>query len=347
MTSTTNYKSRLAKEIVILAICVMGGALLAGRALALTISTPIFDISADPGENVTETLKIFNESDNWATLYASTADFSAKDSEEGIPEFLPVQEGDNSLANWIEVSKDPVTILPSEQKNIQFTIHVPRNADPGGHYAAVFFGTQPGDASGSSVGLSSKLGALVLLTVSGDINEAGSLKEFKLQDPKPFYDHLPVWFSILFENSGNVHLKPQGEIKITNWLGWGSDKVLVNKEEMMGGKNILPGTSRHLEAMWTLGPIQVKDNGFLDKLKNEAGNFALGRYKASLNLGYGTQGKTVNANLIFWVFPWHLILVFVLSAAILIFLAIKTIRGYNRWIVKRASKKINSNDKAQ
>ena len=325
---------------------VVGGSFLASDASALTIAPPILEIGANPGDNPTQNIKIFNETDSWITLWVSTANFTAKADEEGTPEFLPYQEGDNSLANWIDIDKTtPITLLPSEQKTIPYTIHVPQDADPGGHYAAIFFGTQPQDTTGSSVGLSSKLGALVLLTVSGNINESGSLLEFKLTDPKPFYDHLPVGLSLVFQNSGNVHLRPQGQITVTNIFGQVSDKISVNKDED-GGKNILPGTSRHLDAVWTRGALEVKDDGFLDKLNNEIGNFALGKYKASLELGYGTQGKTVNANLVFWVFPWQLILVLFLTAAVLMFLAIRTIRGYNSWIVKRALKKMGSNGQA-
>jgi len=332
---------------VIFAVCVAGGSLLASNAFALTIAPPILEISANPGDNPTESIKIFNETDNWITFWVSTANFTAKADEEGTPEFLPYQEGDNSLANWIDIDRaTSITLLPAEQKTITYTIHIPQNADPGGHYAAIFFGTQPQDMYGSSVGLSSKLGALVLLTVSGNISESGSLLEFKLSEPKPFYDHLPVALSLLFKNSGNVHLRPQGQITITNIWGQVSDKVGVNKDED-GGKNILPQTSRHLEAVWTRGAIEVKDNGFLDKLNNEIGNFALGRYKASLDLGYGTQGKTVNASLVFWVFPWQLILVLFLTAAILIFLSIRAVRGYNGWIVRRALKKLSSKEQPQ
>ena len=304
-----------------------GGLLLANNAFALTIAPPIFEVNANPGDNLTQSIKIFNETDNWTTVYVSTANFIAKAGEEGTPEFLPYVEGDNSLANWIEIDKTPITLLPSDQKT------------------AIFFGTQPSDASGSSIGLSSKLGALVLLTVSGNINEAGSLLEFNLSDPKPFYDHLPVGLSVLFQNSGNVHLKPQGQITITNILGQVSDKIPVNNED--SGKNILPDTSRHLDTVWTRGAIEVRDNGFWDKLNNEISNFALGRYKASLDLGYGTQGKTAGASLVFWVFPWQLILVLFLTALILIFLAVRTIRGYNGWIVRRALKKINSQSRPQ
>ena len=243
------------------------------------------------------------------------------------------------MASWIEVEGGPISLLPDEQKIVPYTIHIPQNADPGGHYAAVFFATQPPQMSGSSIGLSGRLGTLVLLTVSGDIKEEGKIVEFSTKDNKSFYEHLPVSFSLLFANSGNVHLKPQGEIKITNSFGGLSEKIPFNREEMDGSKNVLPNTSRHLEAVWSRGPLQTEGNGFIDKLNYEISNFALGRYKATINVGYGTQGKTAVAVATFWVFPWHLILVVSLAAAILISMLVAAIKNYNNWIVKQALKK--------
>jgi hypothetical protein len=318
------------KKIILIATGILGGVFLASNAFALTILPPLFEIGANPGDSPTRSIGIFNETDSPLELYTSTSNFTAKPDEEGSPEFLPTKENESSLATWIDVEKGPITVMPNEQRLISYTINIPQNADPGGHYAAIFFSTQPSPSTGSSIGLSGKLGTLILLTVSGNITEEGKIVNFALKDPKPFYDHLPVSFSLLFTNTGNVHLKPQGEIKITNLFGRVSDKIPFNKEEMEGSKVVLPNTSRHLGAVWTHGPIALEDNGFFDKLQDEMNNFALGRYKADLTVGYGTRGEASSAAVIFWIFPWRLILVFLIVAAILIFLVIWLIRNYNR-----------------
>jgi len=336
------------KKAAIAIMVILGGLVFFGRVSALTVIPPRLEIAANPGQSITETVKIYNETDKEQSLYTSTANFSAEENEEGIPKFNNYgNNNEDDLAKWISVDAGPIVINPGESKEISFTISVPGNADPGGHYAALFFSSQsPSDISGSAgVGVASKIGVLILLRVSGDIKEDGRLVEFKLNEQKLFYDHLPVNFSLLFQNSGNVHLKPTGEIKITNMLGMVSDKILVNKEMVGNGKNILPNTSRHLEAVWTRGSIEAKDKGFFGKLNSEIVNFGLGRYNATLNLGYGTKGQVAVAAVTFWVFPWHLILVFALASVVLIFLAITAIRGYNKLIVRQALKKINSKDK--
>jgi len=309
--------------------------------LAMTVSPSIFEFGGDPGNVLTQTIKIFNETGSPVDLYTSAADFTAKEGEEGSPEFLPPVGENIGLSSWIEIESGPITVMPLEHKTVSFAINIPQNADPGGHYAAVFFATQAPQTQGSAVGLAGKLGALVLLTVSGDINESGRIVEFGLKNPKMFYDRLPVEFSLLFENSGTVHLKPQGEITITNFFGQTADSILFNREEVTGGKNVLPDTRRHLDAVWTRGPMESENNNFLQKANNEIANFALGRYRADLVFAYGTQGQIARASAVFWVFPWHLMLVLAVAAGILIFLAIAAIRGYNNWIVKRALKEMN------
>jgi len=326
------------KKVAIVTMIILGGLMFFGRASALTIIPPRIEVAANPGQPVELTIKLYNETDKEQILYTSAANFSAEEDEEGIPKFYDLGNSEDGLAKWISIESGPITVNPMERKEIAFKINVPANADPGGHYAALFFSSQPASNinSGSGVGVTEKIGALILLRVSGDIQEAGKLVEFKLKNPQTFYDHLPVGLTLLFQNTGNVHLKPVGEVKITNLFGAVSEKIAVNKQIEGSGKNVLPNTSRHLEAVWTRGPLEVKANGFFDKVNAEINNFALGRYKATLNLEYGSLNKTAQASVFFWVFPWHLMLVVTAAAVILILIFVTTIKKYNKWIVKKA-----------
>ena len=76
----------------------------------------------------------------------------------------------------------------------------------------------------------------------------------------------------------------------------------------------------------------------MEKLKAEKENFALGRCEATLNLEYGNEGKIAKSSVVFWVFPWHLLLVSIIVFVILLLLLTLLIKKYNRWIVKKATK---------
>jgi len=310
---------------------------------ALTISPSRLEFSANPGQRVEDIIRVFNETKDTIDIFTSAANFTAKIGETGEPEFLIPGEKEEGLATWIDIEEGPITLLPNEQKIIPFTVNVPLAADPGGHYAAIFFSPSPPEGEGGVVGVIGKLGALVLLRVSGDIKEEGRLTEFSLKDNEKIYNHLPVDFGIRFENTGTVHLKPQGDILIKNIFGGESAIVEVNKPKIGTGGNVLPDSIRRFEASWIKKEIgESEPTGFLEKLKAEKDNFAFGRYKADLVLDYGTQGKKSQATLTFWVIPWRLTLLTIIGLLILIFLLIIGIKRYNRWIIKKALEQMRS-----
>lgn len=312
--------------------------LFASEVKALTISPPRMEFSVNPGQTVEDVIKVFNETDTQAILFTFTQEFMAKEGEEGVPEFLAPGDKEGGLADWTEIERGPITILPREQKIIPFTLKVPSWADPGGHYAAIFFSTQaPERESGTVVGIAGRLGSLILLRVAGDIREEGELIEFNLKKRKRVYGRLPVDFVTAFQNSGNVHLKPQGEIVIKNIFGRTADRIEVNRR----GSNVLPGTTRHFEASWTKTLLEKSPSGFWEELKAERDNFGLGRYRGELIIGYGAMGQKAQAKTFFWVLPWRLILLSFLGTALLIFLISVGIRRYNRWIVGKAMRKIS------
>jgi len=325
------------KKVISIAVCAIWWMFSAQVAMAFTVSPPRMELSADPGQKIEGAIKIFNETDKAMTVYTSTANFTAKEGEEGVPVFLTPEEKEGDLADWIEIEKGPITLSPAERKTMQYVVNVPAYADPGGHYAGIFFGTQAGMEKGTTgAGLSGKTGVLVLLSVAGDVREEGILEEFILKEKKGFYERLPIGFTIGFENLGNVHLKPQGEITVKDMLGRISASIDINKRKIGSGANVLPGTIRHFEGSWEKNTPEKEPQGFIEKLKAEKENFALGRYEAALNLEYGEQGKNVQKNIIFWVFPWHLMLVSAIAIIILMVLVVLAIKKYNRWIIKKA-----------
>ena len=314
----------------------LGGILLAQEVFALTISPPVMELESNPGQKIDEIIKLFNETDSQIVVYPTLANFKAV-GEEGQPSFLePTEITDYSLAAWIEIDKGPIQLAEGERKEIPFTIDVPLGAEPGGHYGAIFFGSQPPHLAEERtvIGVAGQIGSLVLLKVAGDIKEEGQLLEFGIKDGEKYFTFLPVDFYWRFENLGTVHLKPQGEILIKNIFGRTSDTVPANW--VGAGGNVLPGSVRLFEASWLKTPLVSAPQGFFERLKAEKDNFALGRYEGDLVLEYGTGGKIAQASLIFWVFPWHLILVSVLGAALFIYLIIVGIKRYNRWIIRKA-----------
>lgn len=296
---------------------------------ALTISPPLMEIDAKPGEVINETIKVIGETEDAGLFYPSIANFIAQ-GEEGNPAFLEDEETKYSLASWIEIDSTAFALEKHERRVVPFTIRVPKNASPGGHYGVIFFSTQQPPVAGeqrTALGVTGKLGSLILVRVAGDIKEEGRIVEFDTVDKKKFYNRLPIDFITRFENTGNVHLKPQGEIKIENFFGKQTEKLSINEER----RNVLPESIRKFSAAWEkeeTAPAKKAD--FLAELEKEKKNFALGRYKAILTLGeYGESVKNI------WIIPWRLLSVCLVGLVLILLMSWKLIGKYNRWIAKR------------
>lgn len=307
---------------------------------ALTVSPVRVELTGDPGENLVADIRLLNEQDKTITFYFSAENFEAQ-GEDGTPNFV---SGDTGLASWITLlpaveGEDPstVTLAPQETISRTFSVTIPEDASPGGHFAALFFGDSPPDDSGG-VAVGAKVGILILLTVSGDFEESGALLSFGTQDDKTYFENLPVHFNYRFQNEGADRVVPEGTIEIANLFGMTSEELTVNTAQ----SNVLPKSIRKFEETWGTSPVTTEEAteeaGFWGTVKNQWAEFACGPYTATLTLTYGSDSTTVTEAVDFWVFPWQLLLVLVLSSSIVLLALLVFVRTYNRWIVSKALK---------
>ena len=325
------------KRFIFVTICIIGGMFLFQQVLALTVSPVKFEISGSPGQRLLGELELFNEQEETRTFYSSFENFEAR-GETGAPYFLPGKEG---LATWIEAPAQ-VTLEPGERKTVPFSIQVPQNADPGGHFAAIFWGTTPPQAKeGGQVTVGAKTGILVLLTVSGEIKGGGGLLEFSTKNKQKIFNSLPITFIYRFQNNSADRIKPEGEIEIKNIFSRTLATLPANKTE----GNVLPGSIRKFEVSWITQKDVVKGEteipkeaktGFFGAVKKQWKDFHFGRYSALLNLKYGTKNEEAKANYGFYIIPWQLLSVIIVILVIIGFLGFKGIKRYNQWIIKKA-----------
>lgn len=309
--------------IIALAALVLGFAPLG--ASALTISPPLMEFDARPGDSLVDVMKLYNETDEQVTLTASVQNFKAM-GESGTPEFV---EGATGLASWIKVDETTVTLAPGERKSVLFTVNVPGDAEPGGHFAGILWGTGGNATEGaSSVGLVAKTGTLVLVRVAGLVQETGRIVEFATD--KASYDYLPANFGIRFENTGNVHLKPAGTLEVKNM--WGNKVASMNVNEELA--NVLPDSIRKFEAKWQKSEVPAGASEW----QMERQNFAWGKFTATVVMNYGIGGQTVTAQTSFWVFPWRVTLFYVVLIVLVLLILVQGIKSYNKWLLKKYGK---------
>ena len=301
----------------------------ANNGQALEIAPPIIYLSADPGQTIKTQISIRDISSGSLLVKGQANNFVAS-GEDGTPKLIFDENGESandphSLVSWI-APLPSLLLVPKEIKKMDVTINVPKDASPGGHYGVIRFTSQPPSVEGSGVSLSASIGTLVLVTVSGDITEKLEVQEFSSnKDNKKgtFFESTPLNFLVKVKNSGNVHEQPIGRITITDMFG----KTVAGLNVNSPPSNVLPNSTRAF--------TQPLDKAII-------GNKRLfGRYKAKLALTYGTDKKTVESVMAFWVIPYRLVAA-VIAFLIIAFFGLRfLIKRYNQRILAQAQKRQN------
>lgn len=296
--------------------------------LTLSITPPLIKNKVEPGQVWKSSVKIVNNNDEPVTVYVQIADFRGK-AENGTVQFLDKTEisggaDDYLLSKWITLETESISIGPQSSQSIPFVVEVPEKAEPGGHYAAILAGTQPPreQVEGATIRVSSLLASLMLLSVKGETREEGRIREFSTN--QEFYTTPDVKFAVRFQNTGNIHIQPQGEIRIYDQ--WGKEKgaLTINHRTEFG--NVLPGGTRKWEFDW----------------KGEREFFNMGRYRADLVLGYGEEARrTENRSIYFWVIYLKPLLISVGSLLVLILLLVFFIRLYVKRAIERTHARLS------
>lgn len=247
-------------------------------------------IAIDPGRSENLQIKFFNETSAPITGNIKAVDFIVTGSE-GSPILLEDQPND-----WIVLPYNRASIAPGEVLKVNFKVNVPKQALPGGRYAAIIF-EQTGQLSQSSENeaaslVTPRIVGLVSIRVNGPINESAFIDIFKV--PKFLeFGKIPVYFEIV--NKGGYHINPKGQVTLTDWTGKEIEKVTIED------KNIFPNAERTYQL--ELGQTWM-----------------FGKYKVDLVAGYGESGKTVSNTAFIWVVPVTVIIIIIFSIIIAILL---------------------------
>ncbi|HEV7424013.1 MAG TPA: hypothetical protein VGO21_02365, partial [Candidatus Paceibacterota bacterium] len=278
-----------------------------------------------------EKMALINENNVTETYYPSFANFQAQ-GESGDPNFV---EATDDLGTWISTVPS-VTLTAGETKTIAFTVTIPKGAEPGGHFATIFWGTAPNKPGEVAIG--AKTGLLVLLSVNGDVKENAGFLNFNTTNHQFWYSTLPVSFEYRFKNDGGDRIKPEGPITIRDTIFLPAKTLDANPSR----GNILPGSTRKFHVDWieyTYPQEYVAPTGFFNKFWDDVSyqwkNFAVGFYSARLNVTYGAKNEHASSMIFFFVFPWQLVLVMLLVIFIVVWGGKKIIKRYNKFIIER------------
>lgn len=267
--------------------------------VGLSISPPTFEFSANPGDSVSNSIRVENITDEALPVSVDVRNFSALGEEGQVN--LTKEESAYALASWIKVTPGTGTIPAKESITFEYTIDVPLNAEPGGKFGSIVFQTTPKQVeSGTGVAVGQEVGALVFLKIAGEVTEKASIESFTTSNK--LYEYGPVTFEARVKNAGNVQFKPRGTITITNMFGKSVQTIPIDS------RNVLPDAIRKMNGEW----------------KNK---WILGPHTATLSLVYGSKGQIITASTSFWGLPYKIV-----GAALIVLLLIGfvMVRGRRR-----------------
>lgn len=289
-----------------------------GGAHALTISPPTAALTVKPGATASTTLRLFNETAQPLRLSAVLEPWGP----DGVGN-PPVGAADAAAARqvlgWLAVHPRELRLDPGAIAEVRLSAAVPRRAAVGGHYASVLFESVATPEAAATVGVRSRVGALVFLTVPGAAESRLELISFTLEPPSPWRSSLPLTAQAVVHNAGTVHGAPSGEVAVVNALGLTVATLPLNPTRRL----LLPDETRTFGVTWAKARRfwPTPWLGFWPRLQAEAEEFGFGRYRLVLRL----EGTSTPAVVGAWVLPVRLLLV-----AVILLLVISWLIGRRR-----------------
>jgi hypothetical protein len=228
-----------------------------GDESGLTISPAIVDNTVNAGASFTVPITLGNITSRAVPIEVSKGRLETDQTPDAA------SQAKYDISNWFSVDTMSFLLPAQERRTVNVTVNVPLNAEPGGHYATVFFGAlapSTGSASGETL-LNARVGVVFLLTVRGEIN-AGAEIDGGIETNSMQWDAGATHFTFAVRNTGNVHFQPQGTLVIKDVFG---RKV---KELPMPVGVVLPGAKRTYDLTWERG---VRPGIYSASVKVDAG----------------------------------------------------------------------------
>ncbi|HAC56229.1 TPA: hypothetical protein DCF80_01900 [Candidatus Saccharibacteria bacterium] len=188
-------------------------------------------------------LTIVNDGETDYAFRVYAAPYSVQD-ENYEPDFSTMRQN-TDIESWIDFEKRSYFVRAGETVTVKYTVAVPENATPGGHYGVLFAETQPtGVPTATSVERKKRVGAIVYATVDGEYQVGGKMVEFDLPGLQ-FVS--PLKAMMLVENTGNADFAVNTRMLVTDLFG-------NKKYEVTKTYQVLPASQRKITMDWPQSP---------------------------------------------------------------------------------------------
>ncbi len=309
----------------------------------VTVSPVFFDLSSNPGGKVSDRIRIRNNTTSPLPIKIEIKRLTGDVNGELT---LRDDAADDSLS-WLKFEETKFVAKPLEWTNIPFSIDIPNTAAYGYYFAISF--TQ--DSASPLAKTGTKITGAAAVPILLNVRKEGAKAEAKILNfttKSNVYEYLPIDFEIKVENIGNIHVRPHGNIFISD----GRNKNLAILDVNSSSGSIIPNTKKTFEISWSdaflvresimeYGQPKLNKNGQpVEKLTinwNKLTSFRVGKYTANLILVYdnGKRDVSLDANISFWVIPYKAIGVIIFSAILIFLIARFLLKKYIQKQIKK------------
>ena len=288
------------KKIFSLIVCIfLLGTVIDVKAFSVSPVKQILTLEQGTGRNIK--IKVRN-TERETTKYKISV-IGVKQDEQGYPIYgVGIEEAEN----WVKTEQDIIEINPGKEVEASFKITIPKGIYPGSHYVGL--SAEPILDTGENKNFSGKLISLLLLEVSGTVNETLSVTNWT-GEKDIYFNFNKVKINAILKNSGNTELPLSGKIRLYNWL----DKKVVDSDVYLGGA-LLPQTQRKNEVL-----LPIQNSIYLP-----------GVYRVQLDLTYGRTSQKLSVQYSFWYMPLKLLVTSGIIIFILLVIMIKKIINKKR-----------------
>lgn len=206
----------------------------------ITMSPTSRNYNVDAGQTVSDKLTVINDGGTAYDFLVYTRPYSVS-GENYDPNFTATPKNADAYA-WMQFAQTKYHLEPGASVDINYTMRVPGEAAPGGHYGIIFVETQPSDkVSTSSVLRKKRVGSIVYATVKGDYKKEGQALDVSI----PFWQlQPPLHADMKAQNTGNTDFIDATRVTIKDVFG----KVKYDETK---DYVVLPQTTRKINFDWS------------------------------------------------------------------------------------------------
>lgn len=217
----------------------------------------------DAGSTHRDEMTIVNDGEVAYDFILYARPYSVQNSSYTSPDFTATIANADAY-QWVQFDQARYHIEPNQTVKAPYTVRIPKDAAPGGHYGVLFAETQP-SGKVESVARKKRVGMILYATVNGQYIMSGKTLDSSI----PFLQfRAPLTVNTTIQNDGNSDFVVNTELKVSDLFG--GRKYSATKDYP-----VLPKTKRQIVLNWDNAPwfglykVDVKTS-FLDQKHSDS-----------------------------------------------------------------------------